>query len=283
MAPSQHSVLALLGLVASVRGISCPACYTQTVAGVQHCPIIPALETPCYEPACIKVVTTTIPGKNPACSITPTVTTKAACPTKATCRKGCRTSTKTVTGASLSCGVRWETDPPKPTGGVSWATGPVENTGGVSWATGPVENTGGVSWATGPAESTGGVTFFTDPAPSTGGVSWDTGAPQATDTPLEPTETEVYPPEVTPPNTIGLNPPTASVSWGKRQEAEPTEVPEPTEEEPIPEEPEDTDIFNPFPLPTPTNIIELQPPKSTVIWGKRQDEEEPEPEPTEEA
>ncbi|XTI94764.1 hypothetical protein V2W45_1349201 [Cenococcum geophilum] len=78
-------------------------CYTMTVPAILHCPMLPALTTACLEPDCILLTTTTIPGPNPACPTTPTVTASGSCPTAATCRRGCEVFTSTVTGPAWSC------------------------------------------------------------------------------------------------------------------------------------------------------------------------------------
>ena len=74
-----------------------------TVPAILNCPMLPALTTACLEPDCILVTKTTIPGPNPACPTTPTVTAPASCPTTATCRHGCEVFTSTVTGPPCSC------------------------------------------------------------------------------------------------------------------------------------------------------------------------------------
>lgn len=122
-------------------------------------------------------------------------------------------------------------------------------------------------------------------------VSWDTPVPPSTKEPV------VTPPR--PSDSIGIQPPKVTVSWGRRQlesdpgatpepeiptDAEPE--PEPEEEEPVEEDPEwpDNDdepggtIIQPsVVIPTPSNSIGIQPPRNTIIWGKRQFEYEPEP------
>jgi hypothetical protein len=56
-------------------------------------------------------------------------------------------------------------------------------------------------------------------------------------------------PVPTQPNSIGIQPPTATVIWGKRQdEGLPTDFPL-------------------FPEPTPTDEVSNSPPSATVIWG----------------
>ena len=74
-----------------------------TVPAILNCPMLPALTTACLEPDCILLTTTTIPGPNPACPTTPTVTASGSCPTAATCRRGCEVFTSTVTGRAWSC------------------------------------------------------------------------------------------------------------------------------------------------------------------------------------
>ncbi|KAJ4286135.1 hypothetical protein N0V90_013484 [Kalmusia sp. IMI 367209] len=76
-------------------------------------------------------------------------------------------------------------------------------------------------------------------------------------------------PVPTPPNSIGIQPPSVSFSWGKRQEdePEPTDFPEPED----PEDPADP-IGSPVgPQPTPPNSIGIQPPHVSFSWGKREE------------
>ncbi|KAF2440691.1 hypothetical protein P171DRAFT_435466 [Karstenula rhodostoma CBS 690.94] len=117
-------------------------------------------------------------------------------------------------------------------------------------------------------------------------VSWDkrqededpepTDFPGFPDDPEEPENPEnpiSFPagPLPTPPNSIGIQPPQVSFSWGKRQEEEPepTEFPDPED----PEDPEDPDSpisFPGAPAPTPPNSIGIQPPRVSFSWGKRE-------------
>lgn len=95
--------------------------------------------------------------------------------------------------------------------------------------------------------------------------------PEDPDFPSEPEEPEEPVPVPTQPNSIGIQPPTATVIWGKRQEeTEPIEEPKIPDDE-FPEEPEE-----PVPAPTQPNTIGLEPPVATVIWSKRQDDDFPE-------
>jgi hypothetical protein len=73
-----------------------------------------------------------------------------------------------------------------------------------------------------------------------------------------------------------VKPPTY-ISWGKRQdEPEATSEPEIPDDEfpedPEPEDPEGPIEIPPFPVPTQPNSIGIEPPKYTVIWGKREAE-----------
>jgi hypothetical protein len=66
---------------------NCP-CYTATeVVPRPYCPPPPSHCGP--TPDCVRLVQTTVPGPNPRCRVTPTVTSYAPCQT--TCRKGCGT------------------------------------------------------------------------------------------------------------------------------------------------------------------------------------------------
>jgi hypothetical protein len=116
--------------------------------------------------------------------------------------------------------------------------------------------------------------------------------------PEEPEDPFPSVPDTKPSNVIGITPPKSTVIWGKRQfeyddgddpeEPIPEEPEEPTPEEPFPEDPfpeEPEDPFPSVPDTKPSNVIGITPPKSTVIWGKRQfeyddgdDPEEPIPE-----
>ncbi|KAL5415276.1 hypothetical protein PMIN03_002807 [Paraphaeosphaeria minitans] len=98
-------------------------------------------------------------------------------------------------------------------------------------------------------------------------ISWDPQPPATTRKPWP-----WWPPART--STNGYV--SASVSWGKRQEGddpEPTDFPSfPSD----PEEPEDPDSpisFPAGPLPTPSDVISIQPPQVSFSWGKRQEEE----------
>lgn len=106
--------------------------------------------------------------------------------------------------------------------------------------------------------------------------------PEFPEFPEEPNNpiTQPAPPAFTPPNTIGIQPPKVSFSWGKRQEDEPlpTDFPDFPEDPEFPEFPEEPN--NPITQPappvfTPPNTIGIQPPKVSFSWGKRQDEPEP--------
>ncbi|KAF2199702.1 hypothetical protein GQ43DRAFT_105861 [Delitschia confertaspora ATCC 74209] len=277
MSPLQQAVLVLLGLVASVQGVTCPSCYTQTVAGLKHCPSIPAVSE-CPEPACVKLETTSIPGPNPACPNTPTVTTYAPCPTMASCRKGCATHTKTITGTSEACGVTWATGVPEYTGSVTWEK-PIEETLAPSVTWNKRQSYAGptgvpVGWEPIDEDPIDEEPVDEDP---------EDGFPNDEDPGESPIELPI-PPKFIPPNSVGIQPPRYTISWGKRQfdyepTAEPLPVPtdEPTDE-PI-DDPEE-DPTDDFPLPTiapPPNSVGIQPPKATIIWDKRQDESEPEP------
>ena len=68
-------------------------CYTATVTRPVPCPLIPD----CVEPDCIILETTTAPCPPPHCSVTPTVTVGASCPTG--CHVGCETAWRTVTAS----------------------------------------------------------------------------------------------------------------------------------------------------------------------------------------
>ncbi|KAF2501722.1 hypothetical protein BU16DRAFT_577806 [Lophium mytilinum] len=80
-----------------------PPCYTHSVPALLSCPSLTALSPPCVVPECAIITTTTVPGSNPACPTTPTITTTDPCPTTSTCRKGCLIITSTVTAPSWSC------------------------------------------------------------------------------------------------------------------------------------------------------------------------------------
>jgi hypothetical protein len=104
--------------------------------------------------------------------------------------------------------------------------------------------------------------------------------PEFPEFPEEPAFPPINFPLPTPKNSIGIQPPTATVIWGKRQdEPEPSTVPELPEDPEFPEEPEfpeDPDVPTNIPvLPTPPNSIGIQPPRQSMSWGKRQDEAEP--------
>ncbi|CAI6335890.1 unnamed protein product [Periconia digitata] len=96
--------------------------------------------------------------------------------------------------------------------------------------------------------------------------------------PSDPIEIPDFPepssnPPSKPSDSFSLGPPSATISWGKRQgqfEPVPTDCgdpEEPTPEEPTPEEPTPEEPENP---PTPPDDITLAPPTATVSWGKRQ-------------
>jgi hypothetical protein len=78
-------------------------------------------------------------------------------------------------------------------------------------------------------------------------------------------------PVPTQPNSVGLDPPTVTVIWGKRQEET-----DPNED---PEDPQGPIEITPAPVPTQPNSVVLNPPTATVIWGKRQDQTDPTGEP----
>lgn len=105
------------------------------------------------------------------------------------------------------------------------------------------------------------------------------GFPEGPDLPAEPEESDPVsfpgPPAFTPPNSIGIQPPQVSFSWGKRQEEEPepTTFPDPED----PEDPESPISLPVAPSPTPHNSIGIQPPQVSFSWGKRQDDEDPGP------
>lgn len=64
----------------------------------------------------------------------------------------------------------------------------------------------------------------------------------------------------------------ASVSWNKRQD---DEDPQPTD---VPSDPEDPDSPIGFPtgtLPTPSDVVSIQPPQASISWGKRQEDGDP--------
>ncbi|KAF2110048.1 hypothetical protein BDV96DRAFT_604131 [Lophiotrema nucula] len=111
--------------------------------------------------------------------------------------------------------------------------------------------------------------------PPSASVSWDSGSLPTADPGLPPV---IVP---SPSNNIGLQPPKYSISWYRRQyeeDPEPTAVPEPEDPEPEPEDPAPGPIvLPPLPIFTPKNSIGIQPPHYSIIWGKRQDEEDPAP------
>ena len=119
-----------------------------------------------------------------------------------------------------------------------------------------------------------------------------TDDPQPTDDP-DPTDEVPPPPQQTPPDQISIQPPSATVIWG-RDAARPTKKhtstkkksstpspssalsapstpsapsdPEPTDDPQPTDDP--TDEIPPPPQQTPSNEIGLQPPSATVIWGR---------------
>jgi hypothetical protein len=111
--------------------------------------------------------------------------------------------------------------------------------------------------------------YYPVPSPPTY-ISWGkrqneaepTDAPDVPEDPEDPQGPIEIPPAPVPnlPNSIGLEPPTATVIWGKRQE------------ESDPEDPQDPIEITPTPVPNPPNSVGLDPPTETVIWGKRQDD-----------
>ncbi|OCK76921.1 hypothetical protein K432DRAFT_407762 [Lepidopterella palustris CBS 459.81] len=112
MLTPKYTLMTLAALVSTIVAEACPPCYTHTTGGILNCPMIPVHTPACIEPQCVILSSTTIPGPNPACPTTPTITTYAACPTTATCRKGCEILTTTVSGTPYSCGVSWDTATP---------------------------------------------------------------------------------------------------------------------------------------------------------------------------
>lgn len=87
------------------------------------------------------------------------------------------------------------------------------------------------------------------------GLPEDPGDPEDPEGPIE-----IPPfPVPTQPNSIGINPPTATVIWGRSQGETDPEDPEPT-------------TLPSFPAPTQPNSIGIEPPTATVIWGKREDD-----------
>lgn len=95
-------------------------------------------------------------------------------------------------------------------------------------------------------------------------ISWGKRQDEAEPTPApeDPDEgpIEIPPfPQPTQPNSIGLQPPQATVIWGKRQDDGGED----------PEDPSGPIEIPPGPAPTQPNSIGIQPPQATVIWGKR--------------
>jgi len=96
---------------------NCP-CYTATqVVPRPYCPPPPSHCGP--TPDCVRLVQTTIPGPNPRCRVTPTVTSYAPCQT--TCRKGCGTEVRTITD-SVACPPVSTKSPPSC---YTWTTTPI--------------------------------------------------------------------------------------------------------------------------------------------------------------
>ncbi|KAF1958766.1 hypothetical protein CC80DRAFT_19438 [Byssothecium circinans] len=126
--------------------------------------------------------------------------------------------------------------------------------------------------------------------PPTATITWGKrqveSGPRPTDFPDDPEEPEdpgdggpieIPPAQPTqnPPDTVVINPPTATITWGKRQfesGPEPTDFPDDPEE---PEEPGDGPIEIPPAQPTqnPPNTVIINPPTATITWGKRQADE----------
>jgi len=78
----------------------CP-CYTATTTvAANNCPAPTTVKRCGPHANCIRLVQTTIPGPNPQCRTTPTVTSYLPC--QPTCRQGCGTQLRTIT-ASNAC------------------------------------------------------------------------------------------------------------------------------------------------------------------------------------
>lgn len=204
---------------------------------------------------------------------------------------------------------------------ISWFTGRPKNTGGVSWDAGVPDNTAGVTWDG--AQPTDAPEKPQDPSqypidnqpkpsdqisnnPPTNTVIWGkrqyeedpepTEEPEPEPAPEDPEGPIIIPPffpTQLPPNTIGIQPPQVSFSWGKRQEDEPTgpvDIPPPPQvtppdqisiQPPVPsvswgkrqeDEPTGPIDIPPPPLGTPPNQISMQTPSKSISWGKRQEE-----------
>jgi hypothetical protein len=129
--------------------------------------------------------------------------------------------------------------------------------------------------------------------PPTATISWGKrqfeNGPQPTDVPEDPENpddpgdggpiTITGNPLQTPHDTVTIAPPTATITWGKRQfeyDPEPTDIPE------NPENPDDPGDSDPITIPgnppqNPPDIVTIAPPTATITWGKRQFEYDPEP------
>ncbi|KAF2786681.1 hypothetical protein K505DRAFT_398304 [Melanomma pulvis-pyrius CBS 109.77] len=282
--------LALFGLVASVHAVNLPSSYwvswdTGPAAAPTKPPVVPSKPSvepfPWPHPHKTSKKSTVVPPKT-STKATPKTTKATLAPPK---------TSNIISLHPPSYSVSWDTgSAPSPTDEPEPPVFPIPSD---QISLGPPSYS--ISWDTGVGSGPTDVPeppIFPTPSdqislgPPSYSISWDTGVPAgptATAEPTEDPEDPEYPPG--PPatsNQISLGQPSASVSWNRRQEEEPepTEVPEPEfPEEPLPEEPEDPDFpaLPNFPQPAPSNVIGITPPKYTIIWGKRQDDE---PEPT---
>lgn len=173
-----------------------------------------------------------------------------------------RPTAKTSTKGHVSASVSWGKRDDGPSYSISWDPQPPATTR-KPWPWWPPARTStngdvsaSVSWGKRQEDE--------DPEP--------TDFPDFPEDPEDPETPISFPsgPFPTPPNSIGIQPPQVSFSWGKRQEDEP----EPTDFPNFPEDPEDPDSpisFPGAPAPTPPNSIGIQPPQVSFSWGKREE------------